>query len=178
MRGQHASPESGVCVMELASMLAGEPFSDHPQSVCPVIASFMRTYNDGLDDGSRQELYGLAADVVGTRSTRAVEQLRGEIALDWAEKRRPELRRGLRRLLPPSAFATLTGGDAGTRAARIACRLVAGKRPGAHEEVLALLETLIDVRAPASALATQPASVPVTTGRSSGRSVRSARSPR
>jgi hypothetical protein len=35
MRGQHANPERGVCVMELASMLAGEPFTDHPRSVCP-----------------------------------------------------------------------------------------------------------------------------------------------
>jgi len=29
-RGKHSSPEEGACVMELASMLAGEPFSDHP----------------------------------------------------------------------------------------------------------------------------------------------------
>ena len=27
-------------------MLAGEPFSDHPESVCPVIGSFLRAYND------------------------------------------------------------------------------------------------------------------------------------
>ncbi len=26
-RGKHSSPEYGACVMELASMLAGEPFS-------------------------------------------------------------------------------------------------------------------------------------------------------
>ena len=27
-------------------MLAGEPFTDQPESVCPVIASFLRAYND------------------------------------------------------------------------------------------------------------------------------------
>jgi len=32
--------------MELASMLAGEPFSDHPDSVCPTIAGFLRAYNE------------------------------------------------------------------------------------------------------------------------------------
>ena len=29
-KGKHAYPEEGACVMELASMLAGEPFTDHP----------------------------------------------------------------------------------------------------------------------------------------------------
>jgi hypothetical protein len=36
-KGKHTSPEDGACVMELASMLAGEQFSDHPASVCPVL---------------------------------------------------------------------------------------------------------------------------------------------
>jgi hypothetical protein len=34
-KGKHASAEQGACVMELASMLGGEPFNDHPGSVCP-----------------------------------------------------------------------------------------------------------------------------------------------
>jgi hypothetical protein len=38
-RGEHATPERGVCVMGLASMLAGEPFTDHPEAVCPAIAA-------------------------------------------------------------------------------------------------------------------------------------------
>ena len=87
-RGKHPGPKSGVCVMELASMLAGEPFSDRPESVCPVIAAFLRTYNDGLDDHRRQDLYRFAAEAVGTRSTRAVERARGDVALRWAEEHR------------------------------------------------------------------------------------------
>lgn len=67
-RGRHASPEDGACVMELASMLAGEPFGDHPQSVCPVIAAFLRVYNDAVDDERRQDLYAYAAKVVGSRA--------------------------------------------------------------------------------------------------------------
>lgn len=31
-KGKHTDPEDGACVMELASMLAGEPFTDHPAS--------------------------------------------------------------------------------------------------------------------------------------------------
>jgi hypothetical protein len=60
-KGKHASPSEGACVMELASMLAGEPFSDRPASVCPVIAGFMRAYNDRIDDERRQDLYRYAA---------------------------------------------------------------------------------------------------------------------
>jgi hypothetical protein len=40
--GKHSSARDGVCVMELASMLTGEAFSDHPRSVCRVIAAFLR----------------------------------------------------------------------------------------------------------------------------------------
>ena len=47
-KGRQSSPAHGTCVIELASMLAGERFSDHPQSVCPVIAGFLRAYNDLL----------------------------------------------------------------------------------------------------------------------------------
>jgi hypothetical protein len=50
-KGKHDSREDGACAMELTSMLAGEPFSDHPRSVCPVIGSFLRAYNDRIDDG-------------------------------------------------------------------------------------------------------------------------------
>ena len=35
-RGAHESPAEGACVIELASMLAGEEFSDDPVSACPV----------------------------------------------------------------------------------------------------------------------------------------------
>ena len=65
-KGKHQSAEQGACVMELASMLAGESFTDHPQSVSAPIASFLRRYNDVLDDRRRQDLYPYAARVVGT----------------------------------------------------------------------------------------------------------------
>ena len=77
-KGKHISPEDGACVMEMASMLAGEPFSDHPACACPVIGSFLRAYNDSVDDERRQDLYALASKVVGSRSTSAVQRARAE----------------------------------------------------------------------------------------------------
>ena len=74
-KGKHGCPEDGACVVELASMLAGEPFTDRPQSVCRVIAAFLRAYNDAAGD-RRRDLHRCAADIVGTRGTEAVERQR------------------------------------------------------------------------------------------------------
>jgi hypothetical protein len=96
--GRHSSPEVGACVMELASMLAGEPFSDHPESVCPVIGSFLRAYNDLVDDNRRQDLYAYAAKVVGSTRPSAVERARADLLAAWALEMRQ--RRWARWFLP------------------------------------------------------------------------------
>jgi hypothetical protein len=70
--------------MELASMLAGESFSDRPSIVSPVIAAFLRTYNDGVDDDRRQDLYPLASLIVGSAGSRAVERERMSRCLEFA----------------------------------------------------------------------------------------------
>jgi hypothetical protein len=69
--------------MELASMLAGEEFSDEPASVCPVIAAFLRRHNDSIDDERRQDLYAYAAKVVGSRSPGAVQDARAARLSEW-----------------------------------------------------------------------------------------------
>lgn len=84
-RGRHTSPANGVCVMELASMLAGEKFTDHPASVSRSIASFLRTYNDMIDDTRRQDLYTLAAKCVGTAASEAIEIFRAGRLVAWGE---------------------------------------------------------------------------------------------
>jgi hypothetical protein len=91
-KGKHSSPEEGACVMELASMLAGEPFSDHPRSVCPVIAAVMRRYNDALDDWRRQDLYAYAARVVGSRGSARLERNRTDYLRTWIAERSPRRR--------------------------------------------------------------------------------------
>jgi hypothetical protein len=79
--------------MELASMLGGEPFGDHPQSVCPVIAAFLRVYNDAVDDERRQDLYAYAAKIIGSRAGARVTSAR---AARLGERTR-ELRKAGRR---------------------------------------------------------------------------------
>jgi hypothetical protein len=83
-RGRHRSPADGACVMELASMLAGEPFSDRPRCADPVIATFLRAFNDRLDHGRRQQLRPYAAAVVGTRRGRRLSRARRRRCLAFA----------------------------------------------------------------------------------------------
>jgi hypothetical protein len=86
-RGKHSSPRHGACVMELASMLAGERFSDRPRSVSPVIAAFLRGYNDLVDDRRRQDLIRYASEAVGTAASEEVECARATRLVEWADER-------------------------------------------------------------------------------------------
>lgn len=141
-KGKHASPGEGACVMELASLLAGESFSDRPASVCPVIAGFMRAYNDRVDDERRQDLYRYAAEVVGTRSGPDVEHTRERRCLEWAEgmrRQRPRPLRWIARGAPGSVDRRLGLDAAGTYAARSIRRH--GDRT--HVAALALMDELI-----------------------------------
>lgn len=86
-KGKHSSPDDGACVMELASMLSGEDFTDHPHSVSPAIGSFLRAYNDSIDDVRRQDLYEYASRVVDSRRGRELERARADRLLEWAAER-------------------------------------------------------------------------------------------
>lgn len=149
--GSHASPDQGACVMELASMLAGEPFSDAPDAVCPVIAAFLRTYNDCVDDRRRQDLYEYAAKAVGTRGTREVERARVELCRQWTGRlRRVRLRHqpalGPPPLSMPPAIADLLGLSRPERAGRRAALAAAyGADERFHRTALRFVDELIAV---------------------------------
>lgn len=64
-RGRHFHPELGGCFMEIASVLAGERWSDHPRCTHPLLAELARTVNDLVDDEARQRLVVRIPDVVG-----------------------------------------------------------------------------------------------------------------
>jgi hypothetical protein len=89
-KGRHDSPARGACVMEVASMLAGERFDDHPKSVCPVIAGFLRSLNDLLPDDELDQMYPYAALAVGTAAPRRVRRARARRLLEWADAGRPD----------------------------------------------------------------------------------------
>lgn len=83
--GRHQDPANGVCVMELASMLAGEPLTDRPRTVSPTLAGLLRGYNDGLDGERRQGLKAYAALSLGTARGRQAERARRQIVRAWLE---------------------------------------------------------------------------------------------
>lgn len=53
--GAHSSLKNGACALELVSYLAGEPWSDHPECVCPALGAFFRRWNDGLPTDSERD---------------------------------------------------------------------------------------------------------------------------
>jgi hypothetical protein len=146
-RGRHASPEDGACVMEMASMLAGEPYSDHPPSVCPVIGAFLRVYNDAVDDDRRQDLYGYAARVVDSRANEDVTALR---AAHLAERTR-QLRKARRRW--PLGVGLLIGfwwTPGFTPDASFAVSELVQRGRDGHLAALALVDELLEIRADAA----------------------------
>ena len=66
--GRHRNPRKGACFMEMASFLAGERWSDHPQCTHPLLASLARMVNDCLSDADRSRIVVRIPDVVGLTS--------------------------------------------------------------------------------------------------------------
>jgi hypothetical protein len=100
--GAHASPGEGICVVELASVIADEEFSDRPRCVCPVIGALLRGLNDRAAHAERQRLAPYAQRIVGCRAGRLATRRRRDMCLEWAGA---DLRRGrVRRLLSKAAI--------------------------------------------------------------------------
>jgi hypothetical protein len=68
-RGKHRSPRKGACFMEMASVLANEPWSDKPRCTDPLLAQLARLVNDHMGDERRSELAVLIPSVIGVHST-------------------------------------------------------------------------------------------------------------
>ena len=83
--GKHGEPDEGMCLVEAAAYMAGEPFSDHPQCVDPVIAAFARTWHDRLpDDATRVERsLPLVSVIVGTKGSAELSDRRAVAVGDW-----------------------------------------------------------------------------------------------
>jgi hypothetical protein len=82
--GGHDNEQNAFCVMEAVAYVAGEPWSDSPQCASPVIAAFLRSWNDSLSDEPRNRLLKpLIPLLVGTKASDEVEEKRSYMALDW-----------------------------------------------------------------------------------------------
>jgi hypothetical protein len=146
-KGKHTAPEHGACVIELASMLAGERFTDHPPSVSRTIGAFLRGYNDLVDRQRRQDLFRYAALCVGTAGEETVEDARVSRLLGWAERRGSHagFRMWFARMRQPRSRASNVGPEG---AANYALRTMV--RTGAsHRDVLTLVDELIALGEPA-----------------------------
>lgn len=86
-RGKHRNSRKGACFMEMASVLAGERWSDHPRCTHPLLGELARHVNDCTSDANRQKLAVLIPSVVGLTS----EDLRvdARIALRCAQAALP-----------------------------------------------------------------------------------------
>ena len=65
-RGKHRNSRKGACFMEMASVLAGEKWSDHPRCTHPLLADLARHVNDATSDDNRHQL--ARADPGGRRA--------------------------------------------------------------------------------------------------------------
>jgi hypothetical protein len=147
--------------MELASMLAGARFTDHPASVSPVIGAFLRGYNDLINDGRRQDLYECAARIVGSRAPAAVQRRRADCLTAWAVRTRT--RHWTRCVLPARWRATGIDTHVPLYAAPdYALRSIWRVTDETHAAALALIDELltIDSRARAAELKLGAPSVP------------------
>jgi hypothetical protein len=162
--GSHRSPDEGVCIVELASVIGGERFSDSPRCVDRVIGSFLRGWNDRTGYASRQRLLPYASRAVGTSGDRRASRRRRDICLIWsgADLDGGPLRRMGSRLRMRARIAWTVGlwpairlkEGAGTYAARV-CFAYWGS-----ERAFALLDRLLEVGAPPGEPAFTPAPEP------------------
>jgi hypothetical protein len=108
-----------------------------------VIGSFLRSYNDSIDDQRRQSLYEFASRVVGSRRSERIQQARAERLARWADEmyhaRRAWLAarplRALGRLRKPSAETI----------GMYAVHAIRKHDDHTHAAVLALLDELVSV---------------------------------
>ena len=147
--GSHRTPDEGVCIVELASIIGRERFSDRPRCVCRVLAAFLRGWNDRASYADRQRLEPYAALIVGTRGYRGISRIRRDICLSWAgaDLDRGPLRRVAARLRMRASIAWTVGlwpsirlsEGAGAYAARVCIAR------GGTDEAFALLDRLLGV---------------------------------
>jgi hypothetical protein len=100
--GKHPSPRTGACFMELASLLAGEPWSDHPACTHPLLAAVARHVNDHTSDAGCQRLAELVPSVIGL--TGEDLHIDARIALGSATMALPVVAAGRQRVLAVSVL--------------------------------------------------------------------------
>jgi hypothetical protein len=86
-RGQHSSPEAGMCFMEMVSWFAGEKHSDQPKCACPVLGAYGIRLNDSMPDDLRDRLLKPLVPLIAGTADKASEHRRAEFLAMWAVNR-------------------------------------------------------------------------------------------
>jgi hypothetical protein len=147
--GSHRTPDDGVCVVELASIIGGERFSDRPDCVCPVIGSFLRGWNDRAGYADRQRLGPYASHIVGTGGYRRISRIRRDRCLEWIglDLHRGPILRAIGRLRIRARIAWSVGVGSALRlnegAGAYAARFCFAQ--GGSDEAFELLDRLLEV---------------------------------
>jgi len=81
--GATSANDHEMCVMEAVAYVAGEPWSDRPKCASKVIAAFCRSWNDSMDDATRQRLKPYVPKLIGTADGEATEQRLAWMVTDW-----------------------------------------------------------------------------------------------
>jgi hypothetical protein len=143
-RGKHRSPEEGACVIELATMLAGESFSDHCRRIDPSISAFLRGYNDHIDSRRRADLKPLAVEVIDSRGSRSLARRRAELCAEFARGAPPPPLLAFHRRRFRDDFLAAESPD--PQLAGIVAGGGAWRRTKQHERTLRFIDELIALR--------------------------------
>jgi len=81
-RGSHNNLAEGVCLLEACAWVAGEPWSDRPRCVSPVLAVLGQSLNDAFPHEPRQHLKRFIPRLLNTAGD-GQDRARGFLALDW-----------------------------------------------------------------------------------------------
>jgi len=81
--GKHNGQSGQLCLLEAAAVLAGEPLTDHPRSVSPIVCTLGIRLNDLATHSHRQTLTRFLPNLVGTAGD-GKEDARRWVALDFS----------------------------------------------------------------------------------------------
>ena len=88
--GLHTRRSDGMCALEWVAYLAGEPHSDRPECVSPVLRQVGIALNDRLSDRRRQLLGPYLVRMIGTAGDGRDEERR-ELCRQWLAEQLPAL---------------------------------------------------------------------------------------
>jgi len=81
--GRHTDQSGQLCLLEAAAVLAGEPLTDHPRCVSPIVCTLGIRLNDLATHRQRQTLTRFLPNLVGTAAD-GKEDARRWVALDFS----------------------------------------------------------------------------------------------